>query len=277
MSGERSWLDRRGIEVTLAVSFLTRLPTRRLENLAGVRIADCIWVFPIVGLMAGACAALIFGIASDWLASPRIAALLAIAFTIFFTGALHEDGLADFADGIGGGRTRERKLEIMRDSRIGTYGALALLVSVLLRVESLATLNWFPAAGALMAVHCVSRALMALPFLLLSPARADGLSQAAGRPGWLPVAFAGVLAILVLAQLVPGGLAYSPIAGFDQLPACGPVIVGAAGLAAALVICVIARRYLGGHTGDVFGAAQQAAEVVMLVAISAVVRASLST
>ncbi len=144
MSGERSWLDRRGVEVNLAFSFLTRLPTRRLENLAGVRIADCIWVFPIVGLMVGACAALIFGIASDWLASPRIAALVAIAFTMLVTGALHEDGLADFADGIGGGRTRERKLEIMRDSRIGTYGALALLVSVLLRVECLADIELVP-------------------------------------------------------------------------------------------------------------------------------------
>lgn len=233
-------------EAALALGFLTRLPLgRRLDPLPS--LAASVWAFPLAGLAAAAPAALIL-----WLVPGVLGALLAVAAMIWLTGALHEDGLADFADGMGG-RDAARRLEIMRDSRIGSYGALTLVLVTALRVAALA-LNP-AAAGALLAGAAASRAGMGV-LMRMAPARAGGLGAGAGRPGWSALgvgcAAAGIFAVLAL--------------GWWQ------AAVALAALAVAqTVIAVQARARLGGQTGDVLGAAQQAGEVAALVALALLV------
>jgi adenosylcobinamide-GDP ribazoletransferase len=171
------------------------------------------------------------------------------------TGALHEDGLADVADGFGGGRTREDKLRIMRDSRIGSYGALALVLALLARAGALVALaDPSDVLAALVAAGAVSRAALPAVMAISPQARADGLAAAAGRPHPLRAAaaalVAALLAILLLGQAAPAAL-----------------LAGAGG---ALAVALLARRQIGGYTGDVLGAAQQLGEIgVLLGAVAA--------
>jgi adenosylcobinamide-GDP ribazoletransferase len=179
-----------------------------------------------------------------------VAAGLALGLQIIVTGALHEDGLADVADGFWGGHTAERRLEIMRDSHIGSYGTLALLLSVGLRWQALAFIveNDPVLAGlALIAVAMTSRALPAILVATLRPARTDGLGHAAGRARMPP-------ALIAVALAASSALAL-------------PAILDAMVLQAALGFGVarLALRKIGGHTGDVLGAAQQIAEIAALV------------
>ena len=171
------------------------------------------------------------------------------------TGALHEDGLADTADGFFGGRDREEKLAIMRDSRQGTYGVLAIVFSVLLRTAALAGIGDVIHAGlALIAAHAASRAALPAAMWGLAPARPDGLGATAGRPragGAIAAALIGTAIILAALGPVRGAIALC--------------------LACAIVFALIelARRQIGGYTGDVLGAFQQIGEIVILLAASA--------
>jgi adenosylcobinamide-GDP ribazoletransferase len=169
------------------------------------------------------------------------------------TGALHEDGLADTADGFGGGATRERKLEIMRDSRIGAFGAVALALSILIRVAALAAAlkgGFWNAAGSLILVAALARAGALMPLAALDPARVDGAGAAAGRLD--PAAFAASCVAALVIVLIAGILA----TGFWRaLAAAAASAIGAAAMTA------LARRQIGGQTGDVAGAAQQWAEI----------------
>ena len=124
------------------------------------------------------------------------AAALALGASALLTGALHEDGLADVADGFGGGRDREAKLEIMRDSRLGTYGALILLVSFAARLSALAALPDGDVAG-LVAAHALARGVLPAMALNLPYARPDGLARNAGRPDAATAVVAGALALLI--------------------------------------------------------------------------------
>jgi adenosylcobinamide-GDP ribazoletransferase len=173
---------------------------------------------------------------------------------IALTGALHEDGLADTADGFCGGRDREEKLAILRDSRQGTYGVLAIVLSVLLRTAALAAIGDVIHAGlALVAAHAASRAALPAAMIGLTPARLDGLGAMAGTPR------AG------------GAIAAALIGAATALAALGPVR-GAIALCLAGVMVFatveLARRQIGGHTGDVLGAFQQVGEIVILLAAS---------
>ena len=187
--------------------------------------------------------------------------MLAVLSTVLVTGGLHEDGLADCADGFGGGSARARKLEIMRDSRIGTYGALTLGLSLMLRVAALAGLAergglGLTAAG-LLAAAAASRGLGLMPIALLGPARSDGLGHDAGR---LPaIVFPTASALAIVLGLVLPGWSGSP------LPRTA-LALGLATLAAAGVT-ELARRQVGGVTGDVAGACQQACEVALLLGL----------
>jgi adenosylcobinamide-GDP ribazoletransferase len=179
------------------------------------------------------------------------------------TGALHEDGLADVADGFGGGATRERRLEIMRDSRIGAYGGAALVLALALRIGALATLLdrlGPPAATALVLAASLSRVAALLPMALLPPARADGLSAGVGRPGRASLAVASGTGLALAGLAVPLGLPWHGVA----------LMVALAGLAA-LALTRLARGKIGGQTGDVIGACQQAAEIAALVGLVAAV------
>ena len=167
----------------IAVAFLTRVPIGPPAE-AGWRLADAAWAFPLVGAGIGVIAALCLPGRRNSGLGPGPAALLAVLAGLGVTGALHEDGLADTADGFFGGGDRERRLAIMRDSRHGTYGILALVLSVGLRAAALAQTGEAIYAGlALIAAHAASRALLPAAMRALPPARDDGLGADAGRPG----------------------------------------------------------------------------------------------
>jgi adenosylcobinamide-GDP ribazoletransferase len=241
------WLGTLRNEIGTAVVFLTRLPLRLGESLP---LAAAARGFPLAGALVGGIAAMVLTLA-DFLGLPAIvAALLAIGAALAVTGALHEDGLADSADGLFATASRERALEIMRDSRIGTFGTLALVLTVGLKATSLAALA--DGAAALVAVHALARGWLPALMRWDDPARSDGLAFDAGRPeaeGAYWAAGLG-LAVAVLSVGVAGLLA------------------AAASLACALAVAALARRRLGGYTGDTLGAAEQAAEIGAVLALT---------
>jgi len=238
----------------VAIAFFTRIPMAMPACHTG-RLADAAWAFPLVGAGVGAVAAFAFLLAQllglgDW---P--AATLALLTGAVLTGALHEDGLADTADGLIGGRDRDERLAIMRDSQHGTFGVLAIVFSVLLRAAALASIGEPIHAGlALIAAHSASRAALPVAMRALAPARAEGLGAAAGRPRAAPVI--GALTIGLLVSLAALG------------PSRGIVAFSLSG-AAILVLGVLAHRHIGGYTGDVLGAFQQIGEIVMLLTAAA--------
>src|SRR5580700_12022422 len=134
------WLTDCANDLKASVAFLTRLPVAGATPTTGADIARAAWAFPLAGVLVALIAAVIYAVAHKIGSPPWVAAALGVAATLAVTGCLHEDGLADTADGFGGD-TRERKLEIMRDSRIGTYGVCALTLSILLRVSAIASLG----------------------------------------------------------------------------------------------------------------------------------------
>ncbi|MDJ0946482.1 MAG: adenosylcobinamide-GDP ribazoletransferase [Kiloniellales bacterium] len=238
-----------------ALGFLTRLPLPRGVTLATGDLRRAQRLFPLAGLVVGLIGALTFWLASRLGLGPWPAGALAVAATALATGALHEDGLSDTADGLGGGGEAARKLEIMRDSRLGSYGGLALILSVLLRVAALAALaDPEPAGAALIAAHVASRGALPAVMAAVPAARPDGLAAsvgAAGRPDlWFCLALTGVLVVLAL----------GPRGGFFVLAL---VVLAAAAVAR------LARRQIGGVTGDVLGAVQQVAEATALLTVAA--------
>jgi adenosylcobinamide-GDP ribazoletransferase len=239
-------------DAAAALGFLTRLPVG--ARLAPERLARAGWAFPLAGLAVGFAGALAWGVA-DALALPGFACgLLALASMAWFTRGLHEDGLADFADGLAGS-TAEARLRIMRDPALGTFGALALVFALGLRAAALGALADFPTVlAALLAAAAASRAM--LPALLrgLPPARANGLGHHAGRPDGDLVRIALAAAVVIALVLLPF---WSAVAA---------LIAAAAG---AWAVAALARRAIGGQTGDVLGAAQQVAETLFLLAVAA--------
>jgi adenosylcobinamide-GDP ribazoletransferase len=239
---------------TAATAFFTQIPVKAAACHGG-RLADAAWAFPLVGAGIGGLAGLAFLLVQllglgDW---P--AAVLAVLASIVLTGALHEDGLADTADGLIGGHDRNQRLAIMRDSRHGTFGVVALVLSALLRAAALVGIGDPIHAGlALIAAHAASRAALPVAMFVLAPARADGLGAAAGRPSALLAI--GALAIGLLTTLAALG------------PMRGATAFGLAG-AAIFAMGVLAHRRIGGYTGDVLGAFQQVGEIVILLTAAA--------
>jgi adenosylcobinamide-GDP ribazoletransferase len=241
-----------------SIIFLTRLPIRRDAIRPAPELAAAMRAFPVAGLLVGAIVGALLVLAA-WLGAPAaIAALLAVGAGLLVTGALHEDGLADVADGFGGGATAEHKLEIMRDSRIGAYGVLALIFAVALKAAAIADLAaesvWL-AFAVIVAAAAMSRAAPVGILYLLSPARRDGLSAAAGRPGRNTA-----LQALAMATLI--GVVFLWPASFFF----GLILVPLAGLAGLFGMVWLARGQIGGQTGDVAGASQVVSELVILLA-----------
>lgn len=232
----------------LALGFLTRIPVSLAEPPGPNALTRSMRLFPLVGALIGAAIGGVDLLAGKVL-PPLPAALLAIGFGMLLTGALHEDGLADCADGFGGGRDKDRKLEIMRDSRIGAYGTLALILSVGLRASAIAqTAN---PAGALIVAHSLSRALLPGLMTILPPASTTGLAASAGRPGKADFLIALILAVALSIPLL----------------SLWPVLAAAAIVFIAMAL--IARRQIGGFSGDVLGALQQTCEIAILLTILA--------
>ncbi|MCS3725070.1 adenosylcobinamide-GDP ribazoletransferase [Bradyrhizobium betae] len=242
-------------DLRMAASFVTILPVASSTPAADGAVARATWALPVAGLLVGLAGALVYKIASRFGLAPNLAALLALATTALITGALHEDGLADTADGLGGGRTRARKLEIMRDSRIGTYGTCALILSFGLRWSALATIAspWLVTL-ALCAAHAGARAGVPAFMSLVPPARPDGLSASAGAPPGRSVAIAFALGTLVLALALGPGKALA-----------GLILLSLAGL----LLARLAIRQIGGQTGDILGAFEQLGEILILLVAAA--------
>ncbi len=252
-----------GRDLLAAFALLTRLPLpafpRGAEAAPGEPpLARCFWAFPLVGVVVGLIGAGLYRLALALALPVPLAAILAVAAGILATGAFHEDGLADSADGLGA-RTRERRLEIMRDSRIGSFGAIALILSLGLRVTALAEIA---TPGAVTAALIVAGALGRGSILglvgLLAPARRDGMAASIGRPPAKAMTAGLLLALLVPLALLP------------------PVSAAATLLAATFggaVMAILAQRRIGGYTGDTLGALEQVVEcAVLLVLVAAMPR-----
>lgn len=255
MADRHSPLRNLASDLTEAVRFSTRLPVASAGFAEGGDLARASWALPIAGALVGAIGAVVYWLAYSVGLAPFPAATLSVAATLLVTGGLHEDGLADTADGFGGGTTRERRLDIMRDSRVGSFGACALSLALLLRVGAVAALAE-PAlvAPALVAAHGAARSILPIFMRLTPPARADGLAAAAGRPAFATAALAGCLGAATL---------------FLALPRTAAFIAVAALAAATVGLSRLTMRQIGGQTGDVVGALEQAGECVVLLVVSA--------
>jgi adenosylcobinamide-GDP ribazoletransferase len=244
-------------DVRTALGFLTRIPVGPIEG-AYRGLGRAAAYFPLVGVVVAAA-----GLGAWWvgtsLLGPLAGAVLSVLAVVVITGALHEDGLADFADGLWGGATPADRLEIMRDSRIGTYGVVAVVGDLLLRIALLAqfgTTDWLDAAAVLLAGHVIGRAAPIALAATLPPARSDGLGVRLSTPtrGELAIALVTVVAVAVAAV---GWWAPVPV------------------LAAALTVAAVrraARRRLGGVTGDVYGAAVALTNLAVAAVVVALVR-----
>jgi adenosylcobinamide-GDP ribazoletransferase len=241
-------------DIALCLVFFTRLPLPHFETKDSV-FARAIWAAPVIGLAVALVGGVVFALAALLGLAAGPAAALALAATMAATGCLHEDGLSDTADGFGGGKDREKKLEIMRDSRIGAYGACALAFSILLRWSAISELA-SPVAVfcGLIAAHAASRALLPAFMQMLPPARTDGLSAGVGSISSdtaLAAAALGALALLALG-----------LSGAVAAALCLGIVF--------FLFRSLCLSQIGGQTGDTTGALQQAGEITVLLVASAV-------
>jgi len=242
-------------DVLQGATFLTRLPVPLNEETQARPLATVAWSFPVVGLFIGGLAGLALTIGFQLGLHPLVCGLFAIGAQILVTGALHEDGVADVADGFGGAREIADKLRIMRDSMLGSYGVLALIFSITIRAGALASMATpTTAVLALIAAAAVSRAMVVALMNQMEMARTDGLASGAGKPTG-----EGMMVALGLAA----------VSAFLLLGAAGWVVLAVAAVAA-FGVGMLAKRQIGGVTGDVLGAVQQVTEAAVLLAAAAV-------
>lgn len=235
-------------DILAGFGLLTRIPVPfTLPRPGGV------WAWPLVGAVVGGIALSLGAAAQVTGVAIGIAAALVIAVQVALTGGLHEDGLADCADGFWGGQTRDRRLEIMKDSRIGSYGGIALGLALLARWSAIVTLLGAGACGLALVPAILSRAAMGLVMAALPNARAGGLSAGHGTPPMGAAALGAALALLLTLALA-----------------------GTAALGLGVVVAVVtfafaqlARIKIGGQTGDVLGAVQVLSEIAALAAATA--------
>lgn len=243
----------------IALQFFTRLPIPRWVGFEQAWLNHASRYFPLVGLVVGIVAASTYALAALWLPAP-VAAALSTAATIYITGAFHEDGFADTCDGLGGGMTRERALEIMKDSRVGAYGAIGIVCMLGAKLAALATLPPPSAIAALLLAHPLSRLAAASLIWKMDYARAEGKAKPLAvrmTNGEFGIATASVV-LTTAALLLHGALDLAAIA--------------AAVLASVLAAGWLARKFsrrLGGYTGDCLGAVQQLAEAAIYIAVLA--------
>ncbi len=242
-------------EFKLCLGLLTRLPVGVDATMSPSIMARSSRWFPAVGALVGVLSAGALFLCILVGLSNTVAALVAIGISILLTGALHEDGLADVADGFGGGTNRDAKLKIMRDSRIGTYGMLALILTVGLRGALLVALMNIGTGAAAVAIIVAASTSRLTPVLLMSSlpaARSDGMAVGAGKPDAESVRTACGLALASLLILT----------GWQAM-----LVTIIATLAACTAIGALARRQIDGQTGDVLGAGQQMTEICVLVGL----------
>jgi adenosylcobinamide-GDP ribazoletransferase len=257
-------LARLGHELRLlqvALQYFTRLPTPSFAQFDPSWLSQSVRYFPIAGMVVGAIGACVLLLCTHLLSMPiAIAALLALAATVIATGAFHEDGLADTFDALGGHVRRERALEIMRDSRIGTYGAAALGVGLLLRWQAITALPpWF-AAIALICAHAVARAGAASLMATLAYVRLE--DDAKAKPVAQDLRLGNLLATM-LAGLLPAAVSIAILQTMWR-----PICAGLIAVVVVRIFCAVwFRRRLGGYTGDALGCCEQLGEIAFMLAV----------
>jgi len=247
--------------ILVAVKFLTRLPVPFVRTLDPPPLAEAMGMFPVAGALIGAISGASLVTCSLAGFPDYFAAAVALGVGAIITGALHEDGLSDMADGFGGGTSREHRLEIMRDSRIGAYGALALMIVVLARASLYVSLLDIPPEGTIVlmaSAGAFSRSLVVDLLWATRPAKPDGLSVTAGRPS----------RTTTLVALLIGGLGAGAAASYVLAPVVSLAALIAGGVTLAIVRA-LAMRKIGGQTGDVCGASQVLTETAMLAVYAA--------
>jgi adenosylcobinamide-GDP ribazoletransferase len=249
-SDMNEWLD----DLKTAIAFLTRLPMPHPDASMPENLARAQRMFPVVGALIGAAVGLVCLVLRLLDVPDLAAAALALGAGAILTGALHEDGLADIADGFGGGRDVATKLAIMRDSRLGTYGALLLVVSFAAKLSALAAIPDRYVVASLIAAHALARGLLPAMSMSLPFARDGGLARSAGQPDPVIAATAVILAFVIA------------LLSLSWANAFWAAILAALSAAA---MAWLAKRQIGGQTGDVLGATEQIGETAILVLLAA--------
>ena len=243
----KAWLD----DLRCAVAFLTRVPMPHPDGAVPPNFARAHRAFPLIGAGIGAVIGTVY-LTLAAIGMPRVAAAaVALGAGVVLTGALHEDGLADVADGFR--QPRQNGAQIML-SRHGTYGALVLLVTFVAKVSALAALPGAAVLPGLIAAHALARAPLTVMAMTMPNARHEGLAATAGTPDALTAASAAILAIVI---------------AFAVLPWTDAILAALAAAASALCVALLAYRQIGGKTGDVMGGAEQIAETAILLLLAA--------
>ncbi|MDE7547697.1 adenosylcobinamide-GDP ribazoletransferase [Acetobacter fabarum] len=265
------WLDRRRLDLACGLSLLTRLPASRLAPPADRHssqpwpLVRSIWCWPVIASLIGALTGSVLAALRVAHVPPLAAAGLALACQNLLTGGLHEDGLADMADGCGGS-TPERRLAIMRDSHVGSYGVIALGLSLLVRAAALAALPVWAGIGVCATVAGLARMAMLLVPALVPPARTNGLARMLSP---LPA-----MSLWGAVFMAVGGTACLSITEYGHSGLWASLALMAAptgiGCATAALVALCARRLLGGFTGDVLGCCAVVVECLLLTFYAAV-------
>jgi adenosylcobinamide-GDP ribazoletransferase len=243
----------------IALQFFTRLPIPAWVGFQASWLQHASRYFPLVGCVVAAVAAAVYFAAALVLPAP-VAAVLSTAASIYLTGAFHEDGFADACDGLGGGMTRERALEIMKDSRVGAYGAIGIVCMLAAKLSALAMLPPRVAVGALFLAHPLSRLAAASLIWKLDYVRDEGKAKPLAQQ-----MSTAEFAIAALTALLPAPI----LLAADWIAPAAVLAALLAGLVAALWFGRKLQRRLGGYTGDCLGAVQQVAEALIYVGVLA--------
>ncbi len=241
-------------DVLSSFRLLTRLPMPERDPGAAHKLSRSVWAYPLVGAGVGALSALIWFAAQLAGFSLTLSAGLALTAQVLITGALHEDGLADFTDSLGARGGKDAALAVMRDSRIGTYGVIALILVLGLRWGGIAGLALHSVLAGLICSAILGRLAMVVLLVLLKPARFEGLGASVANPPRRSVVAALVISVLLVALNLPVVTAVFALLGAG-------VAVG--------VVAILARRHIGGYTGDVLGAGEQLAQTTVLLLLAA--------
>jgi len=232
-----------------ALAFYTRLPVPEGTSLGG--LAEGSRYFPAVGLLIGALGAVVYGLAG-WGLPHLVAVIVAVGAMVLATGALHEDGFADTCDGLGGGWTKEDALRIMKDSRLGTYGAVGLVLLLAIKLGALASFDAQSVVWTLIAAHASSRFFALTLTRSLSYVQSEGSSKSGGLPALQGRDFqiAACIGLVPLVGLGGSGVLAALLCG-GAVVACGRYY----------------QKRLGGYTGDSLGAVQQGCETLVYLAV----------
>jgi len=240
-------------DILLTLTFFTRIPIHSITKYDRTLMQAC-WCFPLIGAGIGLVGGTFFYLLLAVQIPVPISAVITVSFLVVLTGALHEDGLADTADGLGGGDNKKSKIEKMRDSRIGSYGVLAILLVTLIKLNAIITLaTGKPFEVAILSIicaHSLSRfSIIIIPYFSI-PASNEGLARYAGKPE---------------TRGLMGGFLLTSILIFILLPFDKAILSAVLAILVAGAVGLLSNRQIKGYTGDILGAAQQVSEATVLV------------